>query len=155
PTQPFDLYILDGWLPNVLPEGDLLIINPPRSTPLFTVGEESRNPGQVRVQSDDPRMNFVDFDSVSLLAYRQISGADWAQTLISAAEGPLLLAGEVDGRQVAVLTFDFHSTVTPSPMLRRILIAILLDWFAPQGAITTSRTLSVGGSIVIRQTLPA
>ncbi len=155
PAQPFDLYILDGWLPNVLPEGDLLIINPPRSTPLFTVGEESRNPGQVRVQSDDPRMNFVDFDSVSLLAYRQISGADWAQTLISAADGPLLLAGEVDGRQVAVLTFDIHNTDLPLQITWPILMANLLDWFAPQGVITATSTLSVGDTLVIRPPLTA
>ena len=155
PTQPFDLYILDGWLPNVLPEGDLLIINPPRSTPLFTVGEESLNATQVRVQSDDPRMNFVDFDSVSLLAYRQITGADWAQTLISAADGPLLLAGEVDGRQVAVLTFDIHNTDLPLQIAWPILMANLLDWFAPQGIITTTSTLSVGDTLVIRPPLTA
>ena len=39
PRQPFDLYIFDGWLPDALPEGDILFINPPHSTDFFTVGE--------------------------------------------------------------------------------------------------------------------
>ena len=28
-TQPFDLYIFDGWVPPTLPQGDMLFVNPP------------------------------------------------------------------------------------------------------------------------------
>ena len=38
PADAFDLYIFDGWLPNTLPAGDMLLINPPNSTALFTLG---------------------------------------------------------------------------------------------------------------------
>src|SRR5262249_2211782 len=29
PANPFDLYVFDGWLPETLPNADMLIINPP------------------------------------------------------------------------------------------------------------------------------
>ena len=29
PTEPYDLYIFDGWLPPTLPQGDLMFVNPP------------------------------------------------------------------------------------------------------------------------------
>ena len=38
PPGEYDLIVLDGWLPVTLPQGDLFIVNPPSSTPLFTVG---------------------------------------------------------------------------------------------------------------------
>ncbi len=155
PTQPFDLYILDGWLPNPLPSGDLLIINPPRSTSLFTVGMESLNTGDIQVRRDDPRTNFVDFDNVSVLAYQQVTNSAWADVLISAAEGPLLLAGDIDGRQVAVLTFDIHNSDLPLQITWPILMANLLDWFSPQGVIASTNALNVGDTLVLRPPLTA
>jgi Ca-activated chloride channel family protein len=155
PTQPFDLYILDGWLPGTLPPGDLLIINPPRSTTLFSVGDESRNTTSLRVDASDPRMTYVDFASVNLLAYRQVTHTGWADELISAPDGPLLLVGEIDGRQVAVLTFDVHNSDLPLQITWPILMANLMEWFAPQGVLTTTSSLSVGDSLVIRPPLSA
>src|SRR6185295_976495 len=66
PTDKYDLYILDGWLPTdgKLPDGDLLIINPLSSTALFTVGEELKPIGTIKVASNDARTTFVDFKDV-------------------------------------------------------------------------------------------
>ena len=155
PAQPFDLYIFDGWLPPTLPEGDLLLINPPRSTPLFTVGAEVRGVQPARVQQDDPRMTFVDFNNVSILAYRQVTEATWANALIRSGDDPLLLAGDIDGRQVAILTFDIHNSDLPLQITWPILMANLLDWYAPQNVITTSSALNVGDSLLLRPPLTA
>jgi hypothetical protein len=155
PSQAFDLYIFDGWLPDTPPSGDLLIVNPPRSTPLFTVGEEQQRSGAIRVAEADPRMTFVDFDAVDVLAFRQIANVDWATPLVTIDAEPLILAGEIDGRQVALLTFDLHDSNLPLQITWPVLMSNLLTWFSPQSIIAAPNGLSVGDSLVIRPPLTA
>ncbi|MCB9456356.1 MAG: VWA domain-containing protein [Anaerolineaceae bacterium] len=151
PSGNFDLYLLDGWLPDGdLPEGDILIINPPRSTDLFTVGTKHEMRSTPVVASNDPRMAFVDFSGVNILGYVPVSETPWADTLISVDNEPLLLAGEVDGRQVAILTFDLHESDLPLQIAWPVLMANLLDWFTPRSAISAPNGLSVGESLAIR-----
>src|SRR5690606_34310462 len=149
PAESYDLYIFDGWLPAELPDGDLLIIDPPRSTSLFTLGAETDEVGTIIVQRDDPRMAFVDFGDVSLATFRRITGADWADELIRADGGALLLAGEVDGRQVVILPFDLHDSDLPLQITWPVLMANLMEWFTPRSIITASDGLSVGDSLPI------
>jgi Ca-activated chloride channel family protein len=155
PGGEFDLYIFDGWLPPTLPDGDLLIINPPGSTTLFTVGavlertDQADDPtANLRVDTGDPRMTFVDFSTVNLRAFRQVS-APWADTLIEADGGPLLLAGETDGRQVAILTFDVRDSDLPLQITWPILMSSLVEWFTPQNVVSAAEALHVGDSLAL------
>ncbi|MBI5667031.1 MAG: BatA domain-containing protein [Chloroflexi bacterium] len=151
PAEPYDLYLFDSWLPpGDLPDGDILFINPPASTPLFTVGADSTETGNISIRRDDPRLAFVDFGSVNVLKFKRIGGAAWADTLIEADGGPLLLAGEVDGRQVAILTFDLHESDLPLQITWPVLVANLLEWFTPQSAINAPDGLRVGDSLPVR-----
>lgn len=152
PNDPYDLYIFDSWLPpdGALPPGDLLIINPPRSTALFTLGALSERVNNIIVARSDPRMTFVDFADVSVLRFRRLTNVNWADALIRAEEGPLLLAGETDGRQVAILTFDLHESDLPLQIAWPILMANLLDWFTPRAAIAAPEGLRIGATLPIR-----
>lgn len=152
PALKYDLYILDSWLPadNTLPDGDLLIINPPRSTSLFTVGAETDQSTNIQVRQNDPRMTFVDFGNVNILKFTTVSGVDWADELVTADGGPLLLAGEQNGRQVAILTFDLHNSDLPLQITWPILMANLMDWFTPSQSISVPNGLQVGQSLSIR-----
>src|SRR5450432_1061775 len=110
PTDPFDLYVFDGTLPTTLPNADLLIVNPPNDTSLFKVGAEQSVATGVTVLPDDPRTRFLKFNDVNILKFKTITGADWADVLVNSKNGPLLLAGEVNGHRVAVIPFDLHDT---------------------------------------------
>lgn len=159
PGGQYDLYIFDGWLPETLPEGDLLIVNPPRSTPLFTVGAQLERPADaaasaddptanIRVNTTDPRMAFVDFSTINLRTFRQVS-APWADTLIEANGGPLLLAGETDGHQIAILTFDVRDSDLPLQITWPILMSSLVEWFTPQNVISAADGLRVGDTLAL------
>lgn len=152
PATPYDLYIFDSWLPadSILPDGDLLIINPPNSTSLFTIGPETDQLGSIIVQRDDPRARFVDFSAVNILRFRAVSSTPWAAELIRADGGPLLLAGEIDGRQVAILTFDIHNSDLPLQITWPILMSNLLEWFTPRAILTETASLQVGQSLAFR-----
>jgi Ca-activated chloride channel family protein len=149
PQDPYDLYVFDGWLPPTLPQADLLLINPPTSTSLFTVGAETQNIDNPIVETNDPRMAFVDFGNVNVINFNVIT-ADWAEPLIRVDGGPLLLAGETGGRQIAILTFDLHESSLPLDLAFPILMSNLLEWFTPRSAINVPNGLDVGESLAIR-----
>ena len=155
PAQQYDLYIFDGWLPQTLPNADMLIINPPRNTPLFVLGDYSADTSNVFVDSSDSRVAFVDFSEVSILRFRQTFNVDWADTLISAGGGALLLAGEADGRQVALMPFDLRETDLPLNIAFPILMSDLTEWFTPTDALTTNSTVRIGDTVAIRPPVDA
>ena len=156
PSAGFDLVVLDGWLPETLPDTDLLIINPPNSTELFTVGGTLERPadgspgpaGNIRSTGADPRLRFVDLSSVDLLRFRDVN-AEWADELVVADGGPLLLAGDTGGRQVAILTFDVRDSTLVLDIAFPILMASLVNWYAPQDLVATPFSRAVGGGVAL------
>lgn len=154
PNNPFDLYIFDRWLPPSLPDADMLIVDPPASTPLFAVGAPSTDTDNPTVRTSDSRMTFVDFDGVNVAAFKPVS-ADWADPLITVDGGPLLLAGEADTRQVAILTFNLFESDLPLQIAWPVLVSSLLDWYQPQDILSLPDGLKVGDSVFIRAPLTA
>jgi Ca-activated chloride channel family protein len=150
PEGEFDLMVFDGWLPpGDLPEANLLIVKPTHSTNLFTVGEDFANTHFLR-QADDPILAFVDFEEVAIREAALVQAPGWAQTLVEAEGGPLLLAGSVDGQRIAVLTFDLHASDLPLKIDFPILMANLVEWFAPARAFDAPDGLLPGEPLVIR-----
>ena len=155
PGDEFDLYVFNGWLPNRLPNGDMLIINPPASTPLFAVGPPIEAASDIEiVASESPITDFVDLDEMSLLQFRPVT-ADWAAPLIRTAGGDILLAGEANARQIAILPFDIRDSNLPLLIAYPILMANLLDWFSPADIVSLPDGLSVGDPLVIQPPLLA
>ena len=155
PAEPFDLYVFDGWLPNDLPGGDMLIVNPPNSTALFTVGRSLPASDEIEIASEEsPITSFVDLDEMSLLQFRAIE-ADWADTLFHAGGEALLAAGEVNAQQVALLPFDLRDSNLPLLIAWPVLMANLLDWFSPSDIVSLPDGLTVGDVLVISPPLLA
>lgn len=155
PAEPFDLYVFDGWLPNDLPGGDLLIVNPPNSTPLFKVGELHPATDEIEISGEDsPITSFVDLDEMSMLQFRAIE-ADWAQTLFRAGGEAILAAGEVNAQQIAILPFDLRDSNLPLLIAWPVLMANLTDWFSPSDIVSLPDGLTVGDVLVISPPLLA
>ena len=155
PADDYDLYVFDSWLPNELPAADLLLINPPNSTPLFTLGaQQEATDDLVVAETDSPITAFVDLDEMSLLGYRALE-ADWAETLIQAPQGPLLLAGELNAQQIAIMPFDLRDSNLPLLIAFPLLMANLLDWFSPADIVPLPDDLNVGDVLQISPPLLA
>jgi Ca-activated chloride channel family protein len=164
PTLPdtlYDLYVFDGYLPDVLPDGDMLIVNPPRDNELFTLGETLQDVGAWRIsEPDHPLTAFLDVDAVNLRAYRQLN-TTWGETLIRAenragARGEALLyAGENDGRQIAILPFDLRASDLPLQLAFPIFIANALEWYSPANILDNTRPFAVGATINARPPVDA
>lgn len=149
PNTPYDLYVFDGWLPTALPDADMLIIDPPRSTGLFTRVETSQETDNV-VMADraHPLMRFV---NVSGLAVREfdVIRADWADPLIEADGGPLLFGGENDGRRIALFTFNILDSDLALKIAFPLLISNAVEWFAPAQPVRDAGGLRVGEPLLV------
>jgi hypothetical protein len=155
PNDNFDLYVFSDWLPDILPTSDMILINPPRTTPLFTVGDVVEQPTDIAITAtDSPITAFVDLDEMSLLQFRQIT-ADWATPLITTSDGDLLLIGETNGQQIAILPFDVRDSNLPLLIAYPVLMANLVDWFTPADIVSLPDGLSIGDSVIIHPPLLA
>jgi len=155
PNDEFDLYVFNKWLPDILPDGDMLIIDPPRTTPFFTVGSDIEDTDDIEVLATDSAITtFVDLDEMSLLKFRDIT-ADWADPLITTSGGDILLAGETNGQQIVIMPFDVRDSNLPLLIAYPVLMSNLIDWFSPADIVTLPDGLSVGDSVVIHPPLLA
>jgi hypothetical protein len=155
PESAFDLYIFDRVVPETLPPGDLLFIGPAEDTPLFTVAGASASTALLRVAENDARMAFVTFNNVHIADFAVLDGVEWATSLVEAEGGPLVLAGEQGGRQVVIFTFDLFRSDLPLQTAWPVLVANLLEWFAPSRAVDAPDVLRPTGALSIRPALAA
>lgn len=152
-AEPFDLYVIDSVaLPSPLPAADLLLINPQVASGegedgLLTVTNIFSNTTVTRL-ADSPLLEFVDWSGVHIRRALAVS-APWAQPLISAEGGPLLLTGEQRGQRIALLTFDLHDSDLPLQIAFPILMANLTDWLSPGQAFDAAAVVQPGNPLRI------
>ncbi len=147
PKDPFDLYVLDGTYPAQLTTGNLLIINPP-ANPLFEVGAPFKEVINVRLKEDD-LTRFVDWSNIHILQAKTVKTPGWAKVLISTDAGPLVFAGETNGRRIAVLTFDLRESDLPVQVAYPILLSNIIDYLIPRNAFDSTQSLHPGESLGI------
>ena len=151
PATPPDLHIFDGVLPAALPEtGNFFFIAPPASTDLFDVRGTLTQTAMVNMAQDNALLRYVEWNEVHIARARAVPPPPWADVLIEAAGGPLLLAGEIGGRRVAILTFDLHHSNLPLQIAFPLLMANLTHWLAPTAAVDVPEQLSPGMPALLR-----
>ncbi|MCA9970993.1 MAG: hypothetical protein KC425_12295, partial [Anaerolineales bacterium] len=145
----FDLYVFDGVpLPDPPPAADLLLINPqPGSAGLLDFGGIFTDTVAVRL-ADSPLLQFVDWRAVSVRQAQAVS-APWAQPLVQAEGGPLLLTGERGGHRIAVITFDLRDSDLPLQIAFPILMANITGWLSPGRAFDAPTGLQPGDPVSI------
>ncbi|MGF1505484.1 MAG: VWA domain-containing protein [Anaerolineae bacterium] len=149
PEREFDLVVFDAAVPDELPETNILVLGPTQSTNLSTVTGAFEETRFLR-QAEDPILSFVNFGEVAIREAAQVEAAGWARPLIEAEGGPLLLAGDIGGRRVAILTFDLLASDLPLRVDFPILIANLLEWYAPAQVFAAPDALQPGEPVTIR-----
>lgn len=147
------LTIFDGEFPDQLPEeGALLFIAPPRSTAFFTITGMVQSPAPRIVDPADPLVNGITLNQVSILDAVRIPLPDWATPVVAgdlAGENtPLIFRGEIDGRRIAVISFDLRHSDLPLQVAFPLLWANMIDWLAPGARSSIPVQVSPGESII-------
>jgi Ca-activated chloride channel family protein len=145
------LYVLDGVLPDRLPsQGSLFLLHPPAENDLLESCGQLAQPRISYVDTSDPLLSHVDLGGVHIADAACIEAPSWARTLVAAGDRPLLLAGEVGGRRIAVLAFDLHRSDLPLQVAFPVLIANLSNWLAPPSVSTEDAALHPGDPVTLR-----
>jgi Ca-activated chloride channel family protein len=145
PNEPFDLYIFDGFIPEKLPNSNLLFINP-TTNPLFKVGETIKEIKNIQVK-EHTLTHYVDWKTVHVLQARQMTVPNWMNVLIESDSTPLVVAGETNGQRIAALTFDLRESDLPLQIAYPILFSNLINYLAPPSAFDSSQSLQAGESL--------
>ncbi|MBN1314059.1 MAG: VWA domain-containing protein [Anaerolineales bacterium] len=132
PAEAFDLYVLDGSMPETAPAAPLLVLNPPPGNPLLSV-TGTFSDTRITYVSDDSLLSHVDLSQVQIMEAQSINQPSWPRfkELVRARGGSLLFTGEPQGWRVAVLTFDLHKSDLPLQVAFPVLISNLVEWLTP------------------------
>ena len=144
----YDLVVFDTFVPDVIPRGNLLFINPPEST-LLTIEGEVRRPRIRDWDRDDPLLRFVDLRDVAIGRASRLGVPSWARVLVQGEDVPLMLAGEREGRQrLVVLPFDLRQTNLPLSAAFPIMMLNIMGYLEPPGQVDT-RDLRPGDLVTV------
>jgi hypothetical protein len=117
-------------IPDALPAGDVVVIDPERSSSLWDLGEPLHNPIVARQDKDSPLLAHIRLDNVLMPEARKLTLKGTAHVLAeSAAEDPLYAVLErPDGQgKVVVLTVDIDKSDLPLQTAFPIMMTNLLS----------------------------
>ncbi|HJZ50418.1 MAG TPA: BatA and WFA domain-containing protein [Roseiflexaceae bacterium] len=125
------LTIFDAVVPPTLPPGNLFFIAPPRSTEYFSITGQIEFPALRPTPGDEPLLKDVKLSDVSVRIADKIAPGSWARVVVDGDGGPMLLAGEKDGRRIVVLAFDLHDSDLPLQVAFPLLLSNIVGYLAP------------------------
>lgn len=129
PIEGFSIFIYDGFFPEKLPNGNILLINPPEN-PIFDVSPVTQEYGRVDV-ADHPLTQYVEWDQVQILQTKVIALPEWGEPLVTSEVGPLVFVGEFQSHRFAVISFDLLDSDLPLQVTFPILFDQLLRYLNP------------------------
>jgi len=121
-------------VPDVLPAGNVLVIEPERSGPLWQLGPTIHNPVVAKQDKDSPLMLHIRLDNVVMPEARKLTLTGPARVLAESAAGDPLYAvldrpGGTGPGKVVLLTVDLDKSDLPLQTAFPIMMANLLNWF--------------------------
>lgn len=132
-NRAYDLFIFDGVpIPDPLPPGNILIFDPQPTeessvnssniqvTDVFTTTEIIRVAGDLRVAD-------IDWSEIHIAQARSII-APTLDSLIDTGRGSLLMAGEHEGRRIAIFPFDLSASDFPLQIAFPVIMANIIEW---------------------------
>lgn len=137
-NERYDLTIVDGFIPDTLPPGNLLIFNPPTGNKLIEVTGDLKQPAITDWQRNDPLLRYVDLGNVRLDTARAAKTPGWGRSLIDSDSNPLMVAGTLDGRRIVIFNFDLHKSNLPLQLAYPLLVANVTGWLTSGGATDAS-----------------
>ena len=151
----FAFSVADGALPAPLPPGGLLLVNPtgdgtPESALAasdavgLTLIGKATDVHAGNVTTDHPLVAGMDLSALVVADANSVTPPEWLETVVNSSAGPLLLAGEKDGRRVVVLTFDPRQSNLPKLAAFPLLMANIADWLYP---LSSMQSISPGATL--------
>jgi hypothetical protein len=163
PTQAYhgegdkDIIIFDRFTPEVIPEGNMIFINPIDGLPFMPVREITQPTRVINQDSTHEVMRQVSLIDLAVKASLRCELPVWGVSLVETPLSPLIWLGEQGARRVVVFAFDafqpevsdfaFFEKSIASPL---ILMSQCLEWLGSATEAITPRLVKTGEPVKIR-----
>ena len=127
--QDFDLWVFDGFLPPVFPNGAAIVLDPPAGTAPWV--SAAAVPVHGIRPSDDEMLRYVDLSNVHVREAVPLRPPPEARVLLDSDQGPLLAAWEEPGRRIVAFAFDLHDSDLALQPAFPIMTQELTRWLLP------------------------
>jgi hypothetical protein len=128
----FPLVLFHLTAPESLPPTNAAFILPPDGNPLFPLGKATSRPAVTHWVTAHPLTRYVTFSLLSPAYAQAFSSVSWCTAVISGTVGPLVLAGENEGRRYVAVGFDLLPYLGKQNLPTSILTLNILGWLADQ-----------------------
>ncbi len=128
--QGFDLYILDGTVPEKLPEDGNVIVFAPEPNELFPVGDWMDTP-KVEI-TDHAIFQYIEKAGFSIGRTRIMEKPEWAEIVMEYNQNPIVFDGLVQNTRVLVFGFHLYETDLPLRTEFPVLMANIVSEYAPE-----------------------
>jgi Ca-activated chloride channel homolog len=125
----YDIWIFDGFLPDELPQGALLILDPPAGRLSWV----SSTPTSVETlkQGESELLRYVDLSEVHIREAVPLQPPPDAQVLLESGDECLTAVWDEPHRRIAAFAFDLHDSDLPLQPTFPILVQNLVGWLLP------------------------
>src|SRR2546425_1057238 len=144
----FPLVLFHLTAPDTLPPTNAAFILPPEGNALFPLGKATSQLQVTQWATAHPLTAYVTFSLLSPPYAQAFLPVSWCKPVISATVGPLVLAGERDGRRYAAVGFDLLPYLGKKNLPASILTLNLLGWLEGQAGQPPS--LKTGASLALQ-----
>ena len=125
----FDLYVLDGTIPENLPADGNIVIFAPKPNSLFPVGDWMDTP-MVR-PAEHAIFKYLDKLSFSIGRTRILEKPQWAETVMEANGNPIIMDGRLQNTRILIFGFNLYETDLPLKSEFPVLISNILAEYSP------------------------
>ncbi|MGH2455977.1 MAG: vWA domain-containing protein [Candidatus Limnocylindria bacterium] len=147
---PFGLLVFDRVAPADVPLVPSLWIGPPGDGPFGTLGSRIQGPALARADPAEPLLRFVDLSTLHVGRARAVELAAGMRPLVESTDGdPLIAAGRIDGRGVALLAFSLGESDLPLQVAFPLLVSNLADFLLPPVDGVLPPSVDLGETLVV------
>jgi len=142
-SQEYDLIVFNGFAPEELPGGSLLLFNAVPPVEGLEVLGELENPPVIAWDSDHPAMRYLNPSNVAIGKATRLALPAGARTPASTNGGPLIADVSRGGQQILVLPFDLEDSDWPLNLSFPLFVQNVLSW-TPRATLAETLTTRAG-----------
>jgi hypothetical protein len=139
PADGADVVVFEGFLPPQLPRLPIIAIHPPPGAALVSVGGELTSLDVTAADRSSPLLTGVDTTALHVSGAGLAEPPAWGTTVLSAANVPLVVVGQLEGRRVVVLGFDATLAKIDQTAALPVLVANAVSWVSATPASDSSQ----------------
>ncbi len=136
----YDLYVLDGTIPDNLPTDGNIVVFAPKQNSLFPVGDWMDTPAVQPVEH--AIFKYLDKLSFSIGRTRILEKPEWAETVMDSNGNPIIMDGRLQNTRILIFGFNLYETDLPLKSEFPVLISNILSEYSPGSGSAISGVLT-------------